>query len=192
MADALFGGTQQRVLGLLFGRPERSFYTNEIVTLVAAGKGVVQRELAKLARSELVTIKSAGNQRHFQANPNSPIYAELTGIARKTMGLVEPLRDALAPLAERIHAAFVFGSIAKREDAAGSDIDLMIVSDDLDYAAVYGALEALVPVLGRNINPTIYTKADLKRRIGRGDGFATRVLQQPKLWVIGDDHRIAI
>ena len=157
LADALFSGTQQRVLGLLFGQPDRSFYANEIIALVNAGSGAVQRELAKLAQSELVTVQLLGKQKHYQANPDSPIYAELRGIAQKTMGLAEPLRAALAPLAGRIRAAFVYGSVAKRQDTASSDIDLMVVSDDLTYADIFVSLEELSQDLGRTVNPTIYT-----------------------------------
>ena len=99
LADALFSGTQQRVLGLIFGQPERSFYATELIGLTGAGSGAVQRELARLAQSGLVTVHPLGNQRHYRANPDSPIYVELCGIALKTVGLAEPLREALAPLA---------------------------------------------------------------------------------------------
>lgn len=122
LAQALFSGTQQRVLGLLFGQPDRSFYATELIALAGAGSGAVQRELARLAQSGLVTVRPVGNQKHYQANPDSPIYAELCGIARKTVGLAEPLRAALAPMAARIKAAFVFGSVAKQQDTASSDI----------------------------------------------------------------------
>ena len=107
LAGALFSGTQQRVLGLLFGQPDRSFYATELINLAGVGSGAVQRELARLAQSGLVTVKPVGNQKHYQANPDSPIYAELCGIAQKTVGLAEPLREALAPLAKKIVAAFV-------------------------------------------------------------------------------------
>lgn len=157
LADALFSGTQQRVLGLLFGQPERSFYANEVIALVNGGSGAVQRELARLAQSELVTVRLFGKQKHYQANTQSPIYAELCGIAQKTMGLAEPLRTALAPLASRIRAAFVYGSAlaAKRQDTASSDIDVMIVSSDVTYAEVFTTLEDLSHALGRTVNPTI-------------------------------------
>ncbi len=161
MADALFSGTQQRVLVLLFGQPDRSFYASELIALAQGGSGAVQRELARLAQSELVTVQSSGNQKHYQANPASPIFDELCGIVRKTMGLAEPLREALVPLAERIKVAFVYGSVAKRQDAASSDIDLMVVSEDVTYADLYQALEAVSQQVGRTVNPTIYTSAEL-------------------------------
>ena len=124
LADALFSATQQRVLGFLFGQPDRSFYATELIGLVGAGSGAVQRELARLQKSGLVTVSRLGTQKHYQANPQSPIFEELRDITQKTVGLAQPLREALAPLAPRITAAFVFGSVAKRSDTAASDIDV--------------------------------------------------------------------
>ena len=192
LADALFSGTQQRVLAWLFGQPERSFYATELIGLAGAGSGAVQRELARLAQSGLVTARAVGNQKHYQANPDAPIYAELCGIVQKTVGLAEPLREALAPLASRIHAAFVFGSVAKREDTASSDIDLMLVSDDLAYSDLYAALEAASQRLGRTVNPTIYTSKELTKRVKSKEAFATRVLGQPKLWLIGGEADLGV
>ena len=187
LAGALFSGTQQRVLAWLFGQPERSFYATELIGLAAAGSGAVQRELARLEHSGLVTVRAVGNQKHYQANPAAPIYAELCGIVQKTVGLAEPLRAALAPLAARIRAAFVYGSVAKREDTVSSDIDLMLISDDLAYADLYAALEDVSTRLGRTVNPTIYTPQELAKRAKRKDAFVTRVLAQPMIWLIGGD-----
>ena len=192
LADALFSGTQQRVLALLFGQPERSFYANELIALARAGSGAVQRELARLAKSGLATVQVTGNQKHYQANRASPIFQELCGVVRKTMGLAEPLREALAPLANRINAAFVYGSVAKRSDSASSDIDLMIVSNDLTYADLYEALEAVSQQLGRKVNPTIFTPSELSKRVASGGAFVKRVLEQPKVWLKGDEHAIGL
>jgi len=192
LAAALFSGTQQRVLAWLFGQPERSFYATELIGLAGAGSGAVQRELARLAQSGLVTARAIGNQKHYQANPDAPIYSELCSIVQKTVGLAEPLREALAPLAARIRAAFVFGSVAKREDTAASDIDLMLVSDDLAYADLYAALEEVSQRLGRTVNPTIYTRLELAKRVKRKEAFATRVLAQPKVWLIGGDDALGL
>lgn len=192
LADALFSGTQQRVLGLLFGQPQRSFYANEVITLARGGTGAVQRELARLEQSELVTVTLYGRQKHYRANPASPIFHELCGIAQKTFGLAEPLRAALAPLASRIRAAFVYGSVAKRQDTASSDVDLMIVSDDLAYGELFMTLEELGQRLGRAVNPTIYTAEEWAQRVERGDAFATRVLAQDKIWLIGDERALGL
>ena len=191
LADALFSTTQQRVLGLLFGQPGRSFYANELMALTGSGSGAVQRELARLAQSGLVTLQVIGRQKHYQANALSPIFDELCGIASKTMGLAEPLRQALAPLAPRISAAFVYGSVAKRQDTASSVIDLMIVSDELTYPDVFTVLEELTQQLGREVKPTIYSRRQWTQRLARGDGFLKRVLEQPRIWLIGNDNALA-
>jgi predicted nucleotidyltransferase len=191
LADALFSGTQQRILGLLFGQPERSFYANELITLTGSGSGAVQRELARLANSGLVVVRLIGRQKHYQANPVSPIFAELCGIASKTMGLADPLRQALAPLAPRIRAAFIYGSVARRQDRASSDIDLMLVSDELSYPDVFGALESASRRLGREVKPTIYSRQEWAERSARGDGFVKRVLAQPRIWLSGGDDALA-
>ena len=187
LADALFSTTQQRVLGLLFGQPERSFYATELIGLAGAGSGAVQRELARLEQSGLVTVRRLGTQKHYQANPESPLFSELASIARKTVGLAEPLREALAPLASRVIAAFVYGSVAKRRDTAASDIDLMVVSDSLTYADVFGALEPLAAKLGRAVNPTVYSRRELARRRKEDNAFVTRVLAQDKVWIVGTE-----
>lgn len=191
LADALFSTTQQRVLGLLFGQPGRSFYANELMALTGGGSGAVQRELARLARSGLVTQQVIGRQKHYQANPSAPIYVELCAIASKTMGLAEPLRQALAPLAPRIHAAFVYGSVAKRQDTASSDVDLMIVSDELTYPDLFTVLEDVTRQLGREVKPTIYSRKQWAQRAARGDSFLKRVLVQPRIWLIGNDDALA-
>jgi predicted nucleotidyltransferase len=192
LADALFTGTQQRVLGLLFGQPGRSFYATELIGLAGAGSGAVQRELARLAQCGLVSVRAVGNQKHYQANPDSPLFDELCGIVLKTVGLAEPLREALAPLAGKIRAAFVYGSVAKRQDTAASDIDLMLVSDTLTYADVFAALETAGARLGRQVNPTILTGTELARRIAEDSAFVTRILAQPKLWLFGGEDDLAV
>ena len=192
LADALFSGTQQRVLGLLFGQPERSFYATELINLAGVGSGAVQRELASLAQSGLVTVKPVGNQKHYQANPASPIYDELCGLVRKTVGLAEPLRAALAPLATQIKAAFVYGSVAKKEDTASSDIDLMLVSDTLTFSDTILALQAATELLGREVNPNIFTLEDFAKRLKEGGSFVSRVMAQPKVWLIGGEHDLTV
>ncbi|MBI2203624.1 MAG: nucleotidyltransferase domain-containing protein [Candidatus Rokubacteria bacterium] len=191
LADALFPKVQQRVLAVLFGNAHRSFFANEVIALARSGTGAVQRELARLEASGLVTVKRVGRQKHYQANPASPVFNELRGLVLKTSGLVDQLRAALAPISARIRAAFVYGSIAKGEDTAASDVDLMIVSDELTYADLFTVLEDTAGRLGRRIEPTIYSSRELAERVKQENAFVTRVLAQPKLWVIGDDNAIS-
>jgi len=191
LADALFSNTQQRVLAYLFGQPERSFFATELIKLAGGGSGAVQRELARLEDSGLVMVTRLGTQKHYQANPKSPIFSELCGIAQKTVGLAEPLRDALKPLAKRIAAAFVYGSVAKKKDTAASDIDLMVISGKVTYADLFTVLEEVSARLGRKVNPTVYSPQELSKRVKQGNAFVTRVLTQPKIWLIGDESDLA-
>ncbi len=188
LAAALFSRTQQAVLGLLFGQPERSFYATEVIGRLGAGSGAVQRELMKLEKSGLVSVRRIGAQKHYQANPSSPLFSELCSIAQKTTGLAGPVRAALEPIADDIHAAFVYGSVAKRSDTASSDIDLMVLSDRVSYADVFGAIESLHQLLGRTVNPTVYSRREWKRRVKEDNAFVNRVLAQPKVWVLGGEN----
>ncbi len=192
LADALFSRTQQRVLRLLFGQSQRTFYANELIQLAGGGSGAVQRELVRLVQSGLVTARAIGNQKHFQANAASPLFDELRGIVLKTVGLAEPLREALRPLEVDIRAAFVYGSVAKREDDSSSDIDLMLISDSLTYADVFSSLEKASERLGRTVNPTILSSKDLERRMKGDSVFVRRVLSQPKIWLMGDEDDLAV
>jgi predicted nucleotidyltransferase len=191
LANALFTKVQQRVLGVLFGNSGRSFYANEIIALAESGTGAVQRELTKLAAAGLVTVRRQGNQKHYQANSISPVYSEIRGLVLKTFGLGDVVRAALAPLTPQIRAAFIFGSIAKVQDTAGSDIDLLVVSDSLTYADIFSALEQASQDLGRTVNPTVYSLREFTRRVKEGKAFVARVMNQPKVWLIGDEHGLA-
>ena len=191
IADALFTKVQQRVLAVLFGNPGRSFYGNEVIALAGSGTGAVQRELARLEAAGLVAVTRVGNQKHYQANAAAPVFEELRGLVLKSSGLIDVLRAALAPLAPQIHAAFVYGSVAKGQDTAQSDIDLMVVSDSLSYADLFTVLEEATNRLGRTVNPTVYSQQELDKRVRADNAFVKRVLAQPNLWVIGEEHGIA-
>lgn len=191
VADALFTKVQQRVLGVLFGNPGRTFYANEIIALAGTGTGAVQRELAKLAAADLVTVTRVGNQKHYQANAAAPVFSELRGLILKTSGLADVLRSALAPLASQVRGAFVYGSVATGHDTAASDVDLLVVSETLTHSELFTALEMATAQLGRRVNPTIYTPLELRKRIHERNAFMTRVLAQPRIWLIGNDDELA-
>ena len=190
VADALFSGLQQRLLAVLFGQPDRSFYGNELLRLTGTGRGALQRELAKLVSADLVTVTPIGNQKHYQANAAAPIFAELRGIVMKTLGLADVLRTALNAVSDRIELAFVFGSVAKGTDIATSDIDLMVVTETLTYADLFEGLAAAEQVLGRKVNPTLYTSAALAEKVRTENSFVLRVLSQPKIFLIGAEDEL--
>ncbi len=185
LGDALFTKTQQKILGLLFGAPDRTLYANEIVRLASVGTGAVHRELDKLSVAGLLTITRIGNQKHYQANSDSPIFEELRAITRKTFGLADLLRESLSPLANQIDIAFVYGSVAAGTDTAKSDIDLFIIGRELSYADAMTVLVDVEPTLRRKINPTIYSAAELRRKLKAKNAFLHRVLDQPKIFLIG-------
>lgn len=191
LAGALFSGTQQRVLGLLFGQPGRSFFATELIGLARSGSGAVQRELQRLAESGLVTVTRVGNQKHYQANPEAPIFEELRGIASKTLGPADALRKALSPLAGRVRAAWVYGSIAKGTDRAQSDIDVLVVADDLTLEEIYKALHPAETRLGRRISPTLYTAKEFERRRTAKNPFLAKVLSGERIRLIGNEDAAA-
>lgn len=183
-ADALFTKTQQRVLGLLFGQADRAFYGNEIITLAAAGTGTVVRELAKLEKAGLVTARRVGNQKHYQANKEAPIFEELRSLVVKTFGVADIIKEALLPAWEQTEIAFIYGSMAKGLEHAGSDIDLMVIGT-ISNSELLKMLYPLRLKLGRPVNPTLFTRSEFAERIAQGKPFVNRVLEQPKIYIKG-------
>lgn len=186
IASALFSDSQSRVLRWLFGQPEREFHLSELRRLTGRGSASLQRELNRLATAGLVNSEHVGNLRRFRANPRSPVYRELINLTRKTLGAEPLLREALQPLAAELQAAWIYGSVAKLTDTAQSDIDVMLIGNNLLLNKV---LELLVPLeaqLGRKINPTCYTPDEFQRRRAEADSFVNRVLAQPVMPLIGE------
>lgn len=191
LAGALFTPVQRRVLGLLFGQPSKAFGSAELIRRAGSGTGAAHRQLQRLEKAGLVRVTRVGNQKHYQANPDSPIFPELHGLVVKTVALVEPLRAALAGLEKKIACAFVYGSVARSTERAGSDIDLLVVSDELSSPDLYAALESAEKALARTIQPTVMSRAEwVSKRSGR-DSFARRIAGQPKIFVIGSEDALA-
>lgn len=186
ISEALFSDSQSRVYRWLFGQPERSYHLSELRRLTGLGSASLQRELNKLVDAGLVRSERVGNLRTFQANAESPVYQELIGLTRKTLGAQPMLREALAPLAPKLDTAFIYGSVAKGTDTAKSDIDVMLVGKDLLLSKVLSLLEPLEAQLGRKINATCLTPLEFKRRLAERDSFVNRVVAQPALPLIGD------
>lgn len=192
IAGALFGQTRRKVLGLLFGHPEESFYLREIVRAVGSGTGAVQRELEQLTNAGLILREVDGRQIYFTANPGSPVFEEVRGLVTKTIGMHEVIRLALADLAERrlILSAFLYGSAATGRDRPESDVDLMVVGD-LTLAALLPVLRPVQDQLGREINPTIYPVEELRQKLVAGNHFLKSVLSRPKIMLVGNENELA-
>lgn len=188
-AEALFTPVQAATLALLFGHPDQRFATGEIIQRIGRGSGAVQRQLAALLAAELVTVTQVGNQRHYQANRRSPVFAELHGLMLKTAAFVVPLRDALMTLGSEIHAAFVFGSVAAGTAKAESDLDLLVIKRDgasLDHAALYEALQPAEASLQRRVEPVLMTETDWRQKRRSAGSFANRVAAGPLISVLGE------
>jgi predicted nucleotidyltransferase len=185
IVNALFSGTQQRVLGILFGQPDRSFYVTEIFERAAAGRGTVQRELARLADSGLAVVTRIGNQKHYRANQAAPIFSELRSIVMKTVGLADPIADALAPLAKKIELALIYGSVARGEEHARSDVDLLIVARDIALGKVYAHLATAEESIGRPINVLLLRPTEFRSRRASNNAFLRKVLAGDTIPLIG-------
>jgi predicted nucleotidyltransferase len=190
LADALFSPVQKRVLGLLYGQPERRFQSAELIRLAGSGTGAAHRLLTRLAAAGLVKVMRTGNQKHYQANRDSPVFDELHRLIVKTTGLADPLRQALTPKAGDIHAAFVYGSVASGTEKASSDVDLMVVSDTLNHADLFEMLQSVEQTLARRVNPTVMTLGEWRAMRGEPDSFAARVAEGTRLWLLGSDDDI--
>lgn len=184
LADALFTTTQQQVLGLLYGQPQRSFYTKEILRLTGMGVATIKRELDRMLAAGILQMTKIGNQHHYQANPQCPIYAELVGIVKKTVGVTGVIRLALEPLQDVIESAFVFGSVASGKETAASDIDLLVVGD-VSFSDVVTALYPVQETLGREVNPKVYGRKEWARMRKGNDAFVRDVMGKARMDVIG-------
>lgn len=180
----LFGDKHRRLLGLVLMRPEQSFHVREIARLTGLDAGNVHRELKRMASAGLVTSARVGNQLRYQADRSCPIFEELTGIIRKTTGMADVLREALAPLADRITVAFVFGSVAKGEEGPRSDIDLMVVGD-VPFEEVVQVTYAAHETLRREVNPVVMPTDKFRKKLKDKERFVTRLMVEPKLILLG-------
>lgn len=184
LSELLFSRTRARLLGLLYGQPDRSFYLAELFRLANVGRGAVQRELARLVSGDLVSVRERGNQRLYQANRQAPVFAELEGLIRKTAGIAGTIGEALTPARDTIRCAFIFGSIATGTARAGSDVDLLVIGD-LDFERLVGLLMDTHDLIGREINPMILSENEFSEKVSRSDRFLGRVLNQEKLFIVG-------
>ncbi|NDY96264.1 nucleotidyltransferase domain-containing protein [Wenzhouxiangella limi] len=184
LAEALFTTTQRRLLALLYGEPDRSYYLKEILRAAGMGVGTVKRELSRMVEAGMVSQTKRGNQHHYQANKSCPIYPELAGLVMKTIGLAEALRRALSPLADRIEWAFIFGSVANGKASVGSDVDLLVIGD-LKYDELSLALYPAQEAIGREINPKLYRPDEWAALSKSGNSFIENILSNARIDLIG-------
>ncbi|APQ11932.1 DNA polymerase subunit beta [Pseudomonas oryzihabitans] len=188
--SVLFPDYRRKVLALLLLHPESSYHQREIARLTETQSGTLSRELTKLVAAGLALKTRVGNQQHYRANRDCPVFEELASILRKTSGLTDILAEALGPIADRIETAFVFGSMASGKASAGSDIDLMILGT-VTFGEVVATLYPCQETLGREINPKVYRREEWQSLVAEGGAFVTDLLEKPKVFVIGDASHLS-
>ncbi len=187
LGDVLFGRNRGRVLGLLFGNSDQSYYLRQIAAAVGTKPGTIAPELALLSDLGLLVSTRVGNQVFYRANQENPIFPDLKTLVAKTVGVFQLLRSALEPLSNRIQLAFVYGSLAKREETAQSDVDLMVVGD-VELEDVLAQIQAVEKQIQRPINPTVYSSEEFKAKLTSGSHFVSSVLRGPKVFIVGDEN----
>jgi len=186
----LFGRTRAAVLAVLYGHADQSFYLRQIVRAVGAGHGSVQRELQRLTDLGLVLRTTQGNQVLYRANSQSPIFSEIKGLITKTVGIHDVIRSSLASLAPEIQVAFVYGSVARQQERADSDVDLMVLGN-APFGKVVSALGTAQKALGREINPTVFAVDEFRSKLASGNHFLRSVIKEKKLFVLGTENELA-
>jgi uncharacterized protein len=189
LSDVLFGQIRGGVLALLYGQSDKSFYVRQIARHVNASVGAVQRELEKLAEVDLIVRTSVGNQVFYQVNQSNPVFAEMKALVGKTLGIFNILRSALEQIAEGVTIAFVYGSIARQEEKAESDIDLMIIGS-IELDDVLPRLSNAETALGRTVNPTVYSVQEFKKKLDDGNHFLNAVVNGDKVFLIGNEDEL--
>lgn len=185
ISAALFGKTRRAILALLYTNPERSYYMREIIRELGLGRGAVQRELENLTEADLLVRSVEGNQVHFRANEDSPVFNEIKSLMVKTAGVAEVIAHSLAKLSSRVNIAFLYGSIAGGNFTADSDIDLMVIGK-AGFKEIVKALADAQEKLNREINPSVYTEAEFRKKLLSGQHFVSSVSKGPRILVIGD------
>jgi len=187
LGTVFFGAYRRQVLGLLLLHPGESFHLREIARVTRTQPGTLRRELAQLTAAGVLACERVGNLDRYKADTACPIYDELRGILKKTAGVADVLREGLASLSDKISVAFVYGSVASGAERRSSDIDVMVVGG-ASFEEVVGALHSSQEELRREINPNVYGLAEFKNKAKEKGSFVARVLDEPKLFILGKEH----
>jgi predicted nucleotidyltransferase len=185
LSDALFSKSTQAILGNVYTRPE-GIHLRALMTNTGISSASAQRELAKLTNAKLLIKETVGRVVLYKANTQSPIFSELETIIRKTFGVADIVKTALLPFQNRIQRAFIYGSVAKGQDTATSDIDLLILANDLGSADLYPELVSVEEKVGRTISLTVYRPAEFQKKLDSKNHFLVSVMAGPKIELIGE------
>ena len=189
-SESLFGHTRSAVLSMLYGHADQAFYLRQLVRAVGTGHGALQRELKRLTEMGLIVRRSQGNQVLFQANAQSPIFPEIKSLITKTVGIHDVIRSSLASLETEIRIAFIYGSVARQQERANSDIDLIVLGN-VSFGEVVSALGPAQRALGREINPTVFAVDEFRSKLASGNHFLRSVMKEKKLFVLGTENELA-
>jgi uncharacterized protein len=184
-ANALFGKARRGVLALLFGQPGEARYTREIVKKVGAGASQVQKELELLTNAGLLIREERANQVYYRANPDAAIFPELVGLVVKSFGAADVLRETLAPFADRLAYAGIYGSVARGEQRADSDLDLLLIGS-LRLSELALPLQTAETRLGYRISPTLIGAAEFAQRMQSGDSFLRKIVVGDMISLLGE------
>ena len=188
MADALFPSVRQGVLRMTYGQPDRWWYLSELAAHIGTSPSSLQRELESLAGAVLLRMRRDGRRTYYRAEENSAIFEELRRVVEKTTGAPEHVGKALEPLAPQIRLALLYGSVARGDEKGTSDIDVLVVADDLNLEELFSALAPAEKRLGRKINPTVLTPAEFRKRRKARNHFLGTVLSGAHVVLIGDEN----
>jgi len=191
LSSTLFGKTRRALLVLLLTRSNEEFYLRQLVAEAQTGLGATQRELATLVGSGIIERRAKGKKVFYQANNKSPIFKELRSLLTKTAGAGEAVKKALLPLKDRIEIAFLYGSAAEGAfRGRGSDIDLMVIGR-ASFSEVSSLLRPAEELLGREVNPTVYTTKEFKKKLLIKHPFILNVLKRSKVYLFGGERELA-
>lgn len=183
---ALISKSHRRILEVLFLEPNKPWYRSELARKLGVRPSTIQRPLTGLVDAGVLDARPDGNRLYYEVNLQSPIYAELRGLVVKTSGLVQVVADALGRLAEEIDLAFIYGSVARGEENASSDVDLLLVGS-IGLAALALPLREARERLGREVNASVYAPAEFAKKARDKKHFVSRVLDNPRLFVVGTE-----
>jgi len=190
ISQTLFGKTRRAVLSLLYSHVDEAFYLRQIVRVAGVGLGAVQRELKLLSDAGIIQRLVRGRQVYYQANPQCPVFGELKALVIKTVGIAAIVQAALAPLADRIRIAGIYGSIARSEEHRGSDVDLLVVGK-VTFAEIVSALDQAQKTINREINPTVYPVNEFQSKLSAGHHFLSTIVEKPMFFLFGDKRELA-
>ncbi len=187
LAELLSSRARAEIFRLLFGGTGKELHVREIERRSGLNDSTLRQELRKLLRLDLVQSRRDSNRVYYRAKTENPLYPEIRNLVLKTSGLADALKSALVD--KRIRVAFVFGSIARGEEKAGSDVDLMVIGQ-LGLRDLSRLLSGIEEKIGREVNPHVLREEEFRKRVRAKEHLVSRVMESPKIFIIGSHHEL--